>query len=291
MAVMAASQSRSTQVRRSWWRKNWVPVVVLSILIPVGFVLLVPVLWMLTVSLQPLSEAESFPPHLIPHPVMFSNYIKALTFEPFGQYFLNTFFISFMVLIGSLSSSSIVAYAFARLKAPGKTFLFMLVLSTLVLPYTVTLVPQYVMFKYFGWINTYLPLIVPSFFGNAFFIFLFRQFFATIPEEVFEAARLDGCGYLGAFWRIMVPLSLPVMATAAIFSFQGTWQDYLGPLVYINSANLFTVSLGLANFTANYGATPWNLLMAASLVAILPPVLIFFFAQRQIISGIVVTAK
>ncbi|MBX3014246.1 MAG: carbohydrate ABC transporter permease [Caldilineaceae bacterium] len=153
------------------------------------------------------------------------------------------------------------------------------------------MIPQFVLFKELGWINTYYPLIIPFFRGGAFFIFLFRQFFRGIPEDIFEAARLDDCTYFDSYWRVLLPLSLPVLATSLILIFQAAWQDLMGPLIYLNSNQLFTIPLGLATFRASFGSSPWNLIMAVSIGAAIPPILMFFFGQHWLLSGIVVSEK
>jgi multiple sugar transport system permease protein len=178
------------------------------------------------------------------------------------------------------------------LRAPDRDVLFVLVLSTMMLPYSVTMIPQFVLFKWLGWLDSYKPLIVPGWLGAApFFVFLFRQFFKSVPEEVFEAAKIDGCNYPQLYWKIMVPLSLPAFATASILVFQYSWDELLGPLIYINSNAKYPISLALATLRSSLGSSPWNEIMAVSIVAALPPVLLFAFFQRYIISGVVVTSK
>lgn len=255
-------------------------------------IILAPVVWMVAASLEPMSEVTTFPPNLIPHPLQFFNYVRGFTFMPFWRFFLNTLFIGAMASLGTLIAASLAGYAFARLEAPDKHILFIVVLSTLMLPYTVTVIPQYILFRQLHWINTLYPLWVPEWFGGGpFFIFLFRQFFMSIPSEVFDAARIDGCGYFGLYRRILLPLSGPVLATAVIFRFQFAWNDFLGPLIYINSTSKYTVSLGLSLFTAKYGATPWNQLLAVTILSIIPPVVLFFVGQRYVVTGIVVVQK
>lgn len=264
-------------------------IVATAIIAACAVVVLVPVVWMVSTSLKTRPEILVFPPKWIPSKPMWSNYPEALTFLPFGQYFRNTATITLAVLIGDLLTNSLIAYAFARLRAPGREVLFTLVLSTMMVPYQVIMVPQYVLFHRLGWVDTFKPLIVPAWFGSPFLIFLLRQFFRGIPTEMNDAARIDGCGYLGIWWRILLPLSKPALACAAIFSFTYNWNDFLGPVIYLSSPSKLTVSVGLANFMHRYGATPWNLLMAASIVAVLPCVLLFFTAQKYFIQGIVVT--
>ncbi|MDB5057171.1 MAG: binding-protein-dependent transport system inner rane component, partial [Chloroflexi bacterium] len=209
--------------------------------------------------------------------------------DNFFRYVWNTSWYTALAVLGDTLSGAVVAYGFARLRAPGSTVLFFLVLATIMVPFEATLVPQIVLFKTLGWIDTPLPLIVPTFFGNAFNIFLLRQFFRGIPHELDEAATLDGLGFPGIFWRIILPLSKPALAAVAVFSFVFHWNDLLTPLVYLNTSNKYPVSLALYFFTGSYGNAQWNLLMAAALISALPCLLLFFAAQRYFIQGIVVS--
>jgi ABC-type glycerol-3-phosphate transport system permease component len=200
----------------------------------------------------------------------------------------NSFYLTGMNIIGQLFACSLVAYAFSRLRWFGRDVFFVILLSTMMLPPQVTMVPVFLIFKALGWYNTLRPLWVPSLFGAAFFIFLLRQFFMTIPRDLEDAAKIDGCGPFGIYWRIMLPLVKPALATVAIFQFLGTWNDFMGPLIYIGDERLTPLSLGLFNFRMEHGAE-WGMLMAASLLMTLPAVVIFFFAQRYFIQGITLT--
>ena len=212
-----------------------------------------------------------------------------MTELPFGRYALNTLIITLFSMVGVLLTSSLAAYGFARLRFPGRDVIFMVLLSTLMLPYAVIMIPQYIMFKYLGWIDTYLPLIVPNWFGGGVFnIFLLRQFFRTIPVDLSEAARIDGASELRIYWQIMLPLAGPALAVVAIFTFINTWNDFLGPLIYLSSQTNYTIALGLATFKGMY-ATQWHYLMAASTVMIVPIIVLFFLAQRYFVQGIVLT--
>jgi len=259
------------------------------VLILVGTVILVPVAWMVSTALKPLGDVYLYPPVWIPNPPQWDDFRKALTFLPFDKFFLNTAAITFSSVILQLISSPLIAYAFARLRARGKDVLFLFVISTMMIPSQVTMVPVFILMKTLGWVNTFAPLIVPNAFGSAYFIFLLRQFFSTISGQLDDAARIDGCGYMGIYFRILLPLSKPALATVAIFCFMGNWNDFMTPLIYLTSRDRWTVTLGLNAFTGMYGSTAWNLLMAASLVAILPCIILFFSAQRYFIQGIVVT--
>ena len=258
----------------------------LAVLIAILFLL--PLLWMISSSLKPNYQVFEFPPRWLPHPVQWSNYPEALTYVPFGRYTLNTLFIAVMTIAGHLISCTLVAYAFARLQAPGKNILFVIMLATMMLPYPVTMIPIYIGFKMLGWVNSFRPLIVPAFFGSPFYIFLLRQFFLTLPPELEDAARVDGANTVQILWHIILPISRPAMATVAVFSFQAAWNDFLGPLIYLNDQSKYTVSLGLNFFRSSYDVR-WGYLMAASLVTMLPVILVFLLAQRQFIRGIALT--
>ncbi|MEM7531936.1 MAG: carbohydrate ABC transporter permease [Chloroflexota bacterium] len=264
--------------------------VIATIVVTIGaLIVLFPVMWMLSTSLKGQIEALKMPPTVFPVVPQWHNYYDALTFNPFGRYFLNTAYYAIMVMIGEALSCSFISFGFARLRAPGRNMLFMLVLSTMMLPQQVTLIPRYVLFAELGWLNTYLPMIVPAWFGSAYLIFLVRQFYMTLPKEYDEAAVIEGANYLGIWWRIILPLSKPVLGAVAILSFMFHWNNYLEPLVYLNDNAKFTVQLGLSMFRTPFGGTPQHWLMAASLVVVLPCVVVFFFAQRFFIQGIVIS--
>ncbi len=250
-----------------------------------SLIMLLPLIWMVSSSLKPGYDVFQFPPQWIPHPVEWSNYPKAMTFVPFARFFLNTFTIIFFVLIGTLVSNVMIAYAFARLESRWKTPLFYLVLATMMLPFAVTMIPQYAIFNKLGWVDTFLPLIVPSYFGSPFYIFLLRQFFMGIPRELEDAAAIDGAGVFRTIYRLILPMSWPAMVTVCIFTIQGTWNDFLGPLIYLNKENLFTMQLGLQFFVGQYTGG-WNLLMAASTVILTPILVMFFFGQRFFSKGL-----
>lgn len=272
-------------------RRNLTKIAGFLLLAPGLLWVLMPTAWMVSAAFSTLRQVLQFPPDLIPNPWVWTNFVEGFTFLPFGRYYMNSLFIALSRVALQVLAASLTGYAFARLRAPGREFIFMVVLSTMMLPYTVTMIPQFVLFKNLGWINTYYPLIIPHLGGSAFLIFLFRQFFRSIPEDIFEAARLDGCSYFDIYLRILMPLSMPVMATASILVFQNAWQDLIGPLIYINSTRLYTLPIGLATFRSSFGASPWNLIMAVSMLVALPPILLFFMGQRYMISGIIVSEK
>ncbi len=263
--------------------------VILVILCLGAVVVMAPVVWMISTSLKSLYETQEFPPRWIPRVLHWENYPNALTILPFATYFKNSTIITLTIMVGEVLSNSFVAYGFARLRGPGRNVLFVLVLSTMLIPYPVIMIPQYILFKNLGWIDTFLPLIVPPCFSSAYLIFLMRQFYMTIPREMDDAAEIDGCSYFGIYRRIMLPLAKPALVTVAIFSFTYNWNDYLAPLIYINSQSNYTLTLGLSNFLGRYNPISWHLIMAASLVTVLPCVVLFFFAQRFFIQGVVVS--
>jgi len=265
-------------------RPNTRVLIVEGLLVIMALLFLIPFAWLVSMSLKPNSQVFATSIIWLPHPVMWSNYAGALSQFPFLRYFTNTMIICTFVVIGSTASSAFVAYGFARVQWPGREVLFVVVLATLILPVQVTLIPQFLLFRGLGWVNTYLPLIVPTFFGNAFFIFLFRQFYLGLPSELSDAARIDGCNDLRIFAQIILPLSRPVLATAAIFSFIGAWSDFLGPLIYLNDANKYTLSIGVQQVIGQ--APNWTQLMAIGVLMTLPILILFFFVQRTFIAGI-----
>ncbi len=271
-----------------WERRLW-RFLIVAILSIGAVVMALPFVWLLVSSFKPLEKSFIFPPEWIPDPFRPENYVEALVYKPFGLYLWITLRIVVLNLAAILLSASFCGYGFARIRFPGRDFWFALVLATLMIPYFVLMVPQFIMFTRFGWIDTFHPLTIPFFFGGgAFNIFLFRQFFRSLPEELADAGRIDGCTEYGIYWRIMLPLSKPALATEAIFTFQAAWNDYIGPLHYLRSDYNFTVAIGLATFRSVM-STQWNLLMAASSAMILPVILLFFFAQRYFVDGLVLS--
>ncbi len=248
--------------------------------------LALPLVWLISTSLKTGGQTFLMPPKWIPDPFVWSNYAEAFKAVAFHEYFWNTIRIVFFATTGTLLTASLAAYAFARLRFPLRGPLFLLVLSTIMLPSIVTLIPTFIVFRTLGWIDTFLPLIVPLWFGGgAFNIFLFRQFFMTIPLELDEAARIDGASNFRIYWTVILPLSKPVLATIAVFAFIHNWNDFFEPLIYLQSPENWTMAIGLRGFRGLY-STEWNLLMAASTAMILPLLILFFFAQRYFVSGI-----
>lgn len=252
-------------------------------------IILFPLGWMISTSLKTRFEAIQFPPSWLPKVPQWNNYRDALTAQPFGRYFLNTMFYAVSVMLAEAISCAFIAYGFARLRAPGKDIIFLLVLGTMMLPSQVTLIPQYIMFAKIHWLNSYKPLIVPHLFGSSYLIFLLRQFYRGLPKDYEEAAIIDGANYLSIWWRIILPLSKPALGAVAILSFMFYYGDFLGPLLYTTDKLKYPLSLGLQQFQAPFSGTVYHWLMAASLVTIIPPILVFFATQRYFIQGIVVS--
>jgi multiple sugar transport system permease protein len=255
-----------------------------------------PLLWLVGTSLKPESEVFLFPPNLIPHTLQLDTYPLALALFPFVTGLENTLTIVIGVEVGRLLSATIAAYVFARLRFPLRTPLFFLVLSTMMLPYHVTLIPQFLIFRNIHWLNTFWPLIVPSFFGGgAFYIFLLRQFIMGIPREYDDAAEIDGCSPFGTYWRIILPLAKPALGAVAIFTFMDQWNDYFGPLIYLNQEKYYTLALSFKIWQVSqqsglgYKPQPYDRIMAIATLITLPPVIVFFLAQRYFIQGVVVS--
>jgi multiple sugar transport system permease protein len=259
------------------------------LLIVLGVTFIFPLFWMILTSVKPLPQAVTFPPVWIPHPLEPSNYPQALSAEPFASYFFHTLYYCVTTVIGVMVSSSLVAYGFSRLEWPGRDKLFYVMVATMLLPFIVTLIPLFVLYKHIGWVGSYNPLIIPTFLGSSVFsTFLLRQFFMTIPQSLSDAARIDGAHEFVIFSRIILPLAKPALATIALFQFIYAWNDFLGPLIYLNNSSLYPLSIGLNEFLGQY-TTNWSWLMAGSTVATLPMVALFFLTQKTFIQGITLT--
>lgn len=252
-----------------------------------------PFFWTISSSLKSIGEIYAFPPTMWPEEIRWQNYVDVFELAPFARFIWNTIIVTGFAMFGQIISAAAVAFGFTRFRFPGRETLFFVVLSTMMLPWQVTIVPTFLLFRYLGWINTFLPLIVPSFFGGgAFFIFLLRQFFMTIPRDLDEAATLDGASSFRIFWNIILPLSKAAIATVAIFAFIQHWNEFIGPLIFLNSPDKFTLSIGLRYFqsTPFEGDEPREaILMAASVIVSLPPLILFFLAQKHFVRGIVTT--
>jgi len=269
-------------------RRRRANLVVHGALIGLLAVFMGPFFWLLSTSLKTNSAMFRMPPQWIPDPVTLEHYHDALVEFPAVRYTANTLTIVLFATIGTLASCSMAAYAFSRLRWPDRGLVFGILLATMMIPGQVTMIPIFILFSKLQWVDTFLPLIVPTFFGNAFFIFLLRQFFMTIPEELLEAARLDGAGEWRVFWQILLPLSKPALLTVMIFTVLREWNDFMGPLIYLTSEDHRTLALGLAHLRGVQG-TEWGLLMAAAFLMVLPALLLFFVAQRFFIEGIALT--
>lgn len=245
----------------------------------------IPIGWMLVTAFKERQQIFAWPPVYWPNPIRWQNFTDVLTQIPFMRFAANSLFIAAMNIIGHVSSCTLVAFAFARLRFPGRNLLFMLLLATLMIPGQITLLPRFVVFQSLGWVGSYLPLIVPSFFGNAFFIFLMRQYIMTIPRDLDEAARIDGASTWDVFFRIILPLCLPPMMVTAVLTFLWTWNEFLDPLIYISNYDDYTIQLGLNMLKGRYNIQ-WNLIMAGSLIGVVPPIVLYFFAQKYLIGGI-----
>jgi multiple sugar transport system permease protein len=262
-----------------------------ALVIAVGILFLVPWLWLISTSLKPPAQIIEIPPTWIPDPVMWINYWYGITYINFPQYLMNTLIITGAVVIGRIFSCSLVAYSLSHINWPGRTILFAIVLATLMLPPVVTIIPLFIIFSSLGWVNTFLPLIVPAFFGEAFMIFLLRQFFMRIPKELTDAARLDGASHLGIYWWVVMPLAKPALATVIAFTFIWTFHDFQMPLIYLKDRDLWTLALGMQGYLRRYGAsgTAMGAMMAGATLYTLPMVIAFFVAQKRFIQGIVTT--
>lgn len=277
LAMIITSRTWSQRLNYTFVFLALVGLAILMVIIPIG--------WMVITALKEPQQIFAWPPVYWPDPIRWQNFTDVLTQIPFVRYAGNSFLIALMNIIGRLLSCTLVAYSFARLRFPGRNLLFMLLLSTLMIPGQVTLLPQFVLFNWLGWVGSYLPLIVPSFFGNAFFIFLMRQYILTIPRDLDEAARIDGASTWGVFRRIILPLCVPPMMVIAVLTFLWTWNEFLDPLIYISDYDAYTIQLGLNMLKGRYNIQ-WNLIMAGSLIGVVPPLLLYFVAQKHLIGGI-----
>lgn len=247
-----------------------------------------PFYWMIATSFKSEARVFAFPPDWIPNPAILSNYSYILTELPFARYTYNSAKISALWTLGIILSSSLAAYAFARVRFWGRETLFVITLAALMIPGQITMIPLYVVMTRIGWVDTHLPLIVPAYLGSAFGIFLIRQYFMTIPQELNDAAKIDGCSHFGIYWRIMMPLAKAVIATLALLSFMGSWNDLLGPVIYLFDEELFTLPLALTRFRGMY-YTAWANMMAGATITLLPILVVFLFTQQYFVRGVVLS--
>ena len=266
-------------------KTDWNKIGVYTVLIIFSILFLLPFVWTLTTSIKPESEIFTYPPKLLPSTPKWENFKNAWTSQPFGLFLKNSLVVVLLSTIGQVISSSLVAYGFARFDFKGRDILFMILLSTMMIPWDVTMIPQYMQFNALGWINTLKPLIVPSWFGAPFYIFMLRQFMMSIPKELEEAAIIDGANRLQIFTKIFVPLCIPSFVLVGVFNILSAWNDYLGPLIFLNDQSKYTIPLGLAQFKGMHGADI-PAIMAITTIVTIPPLIIFFFAQKSLVEGV-----
>lgn len=278
-----------TQSRRRRWQR-WAPLLVVYALLTIGAVImLIPLLWLLSSSLKDSGRIFLFPPQWIPDPWRPENYQVVFEQIPFVRFYINTIVVTLLAMIGQVLAASLVAFGFARLRFPGRDVLFLVLLATIMIPYQVTLIPTFVLFRLLGWLDTYMPLILPYWLGGgAFYVFLLRQFYMRLPLELDDAARIDGASTFGIYRQIILPQAKPALGVMAVFTFLGHWNDFFNPLIYLNTTEKYTLALGI-NLFRGYQVTQWHLLMAASVMMTLPCILLYAFAQRYFIQGIVFT--
>lgn len=254
-------------------------------MITLALIFMIPIIWMLSTSLKARWEIFAWPPQWVPETLHWENYREAFTKYPMGRFMLNSTFLVVINVIGELISVPLIAYGFARLRFPGKKFLFIAMLTTMMIPGHIKLIPLFALYSRLGMIDTYWPLVLPAFFGNPFLIFLMTQYMRTIPRDLDEAARIDGAGTWGILYRVILPLCKPPLTILVVYTFLWTWNEFLHPLIYLNDFDSFPVQVGLAFFKSRYGVE-WNLFMAATLVSIIPILVLYFFLQKQLIGGI-----
>ena len=294
MGATAIPRIRLTRRRSAWAivRKVAGQIGAYVIVVLVSLLFLVPWIWLVSTSLKPPAQIIQIPPRLIPDPFMWINYYYGVTYINFFRYLFNTLVICVVVIVARVFSCTVVAYSLSHIHWPGRGILFAIVLATMMLPGQVTMIPIFIIFTRLGWINTFLPLTVPAFFGDAFFIFMMRQFFMTIPKDLTDSARLDGASHFDIYLRLVMPLARPALATLIAFTFIWTFTDFQGPLIYLKDRDLWTLSLGMRGYLQRYGAgggTAMGAMMAAATLYTLPMIIIFFAAQKTFIQGVVTT--
>lgn len=258
-----------------------------AFLIVSSLLMVMPFLWMVSTALKGQAEIYVYPPTWLPEQIHLENFARAWQTAPFGRFYLNSIVVTLIITVFQVLTSALAAYVFARLNFPGRDLIFYLYVATLIIPLQVTMMPLYLVLNALGWINTYQGLTVP-FLANAFTVFFLRQFFMTVPRELEDASRIDGCGRLRFLWQIMIPLARPALATIALFVFLSHWDDYLWPLIVTNSTDMRTLPIGLRYFVSESGSQ-FNYMMAAALMAVAPVLAVFFVAQKQFIEGVSLT--
>ncbi len=288
MSALTASWSKSRTTQRR------IRDLLAYLLLAVGLVWFIfPLVWVVLSSLKTFQDFNQIPARLLPSELYLGNYPRAWNSVPFGIFFLNTTIIVALCVVGELVSASLVGFGFSRLRFWGRNFLFMILLSTMMLPFWVTIIPRFLLYKEIGWTGTWLPLIVPSYFANPVYVFLMRQFFMTLPSELDDAAKIDGCNELGIFWRILLPLTKPALATIAIFAFINVWTDFVKQVIYLSQESKYTVAIGLAflRWQIAQGDPVPGLLMAATVFTSLPMIAVFFIGQKYMVRGIALTGR
>lgn len=283
--AQAPAPPRATRPHSRMLRRSAPTIRAYVVLLVLCVIFVTPFYWMFVTALKTEEQLFALPPAWVPAPAVFQNFVQVFREVPFARFIGNTVYLVAWNIVGQLIATSLVAYGFARLRFPGRNILFLILLGTLMLPSQVTLVPQFILFAKLGWVNTYLPLIVPAFTGSPFLIFMVRQYMMTIPFDLDEAATIDGANRLQILRHVILPLTAPVLMLVVVFTFVDVWNDFMGPLIYLNDPNKFTVSLGLS-FFRGARETSWHLLMAASLMSMIPPMTLFLFAQKRLLGGL-----
>lgn len=288
VAQPATSTSAVSHTNRFFTRDRLHRALIHFVLTVFAITMLFPLLWLLSTSLKHPGKQFVFPPQLVPNPLYWQNYTDLFEIAPMGRYLWNSFEISVLSTLGMCLSSALGAFAFARMRFRGREFLFVILLMTMMIPFQVTVIPTFVIMRVLGWIDHHAALIVPSFFGSAFSVFLLRQFYRTIPQDLVDAATIDGAGFLRIFWEIFIPLGMPALATVAVFNFLGAWNDLFGPLVFLNSQDQMTVTLGLTYLRgrAGTGGGRWGIIMAGSLLGIIPMLVLYAIGQKYFVAGL-----
>jgi len=279
-----SSDARSRHAAPRWLGK----IAIHAVLLLGAATMILPFLWMISTSLKGNAAILTLPPDIIPHPAVWQNFVDIFKVEPFALYLSNSLRYAVLATLGQLLTCSMAAYAFARLRFPGRDAIFILLVASLMIPYQVTMIPVFILVKYLGWIDSFKPLIVPNWLGGAFGTFMLRQYFLTIPRELMDAAKIDGSNYYGIYFRIFLPLAGPALATLGVFTFMWSWNDLLGPLIYLNTSTNYTVSIGLALFQSKF-LIIWGQMMAAALVSLVPIIVVFVLAQKYFVQGIATT--
>jgi len=281
------SEQLGRQRRAAWARRTLRPVLIYAVLLFGMLFTLMPFLWMLSSAFKISEEITTYPPTLVPHTATLDNFSVVLTKVQFPRFFLNSFIICALTITGHLVSGSLAAFGFARLRFPGRNALFMLLLSTLIIPFYAYMIPRFVIIRALGLYDTLIAVVLPYMFGGPFYIFLMRQYFMSLPMELDDAARIDGCSSFGIYWRILLPLARPALATVAVLEFIAAWKSFLEPLIYLSNPSNYTVALGLTLFRSGFGGqVQWGPLMAATTLSALPPLIVCFAMQKHLVGGI-----